>query len=166
MTNETVVTGLAWMGTGVRSVQSALKDMLREAEREILLCAYSITVGADEILEEFENCLKRGIKFHGIINRFQNQPQEIQQYFLDLVSKYPYCQIYNFNDPIEELHSKLIVVDRSVALIGSANLSRRGMKQNYELGIILHNEEVNTVSKCFDSLLTFPSVSQIDTKIN
>ncbi|MEG4251781.1 hypothetical protein [Microcoleus sp. Pol10D4] len=77
MTNETVVTGLAWMGTGVRSVQSALKDMLREAEREILLCAYSITVGADEILEEFEDCLKRGIKFHGIINRcFTNKYQD------------------------------------------------------------------------------------------
>jgi sugar-specific transcriptional regulator TrmB len=94
MTTETVVTGLAWMGTGVRSVQSALKDMLREAEHEVLWCAYSITGGADEILEEFEDCLKRGIKLSGIINRFQNQSQEIQLYFRNLVLKYPYCQQY------------------------------------------------------------------------
>jgi phosphatidylserine/phosphatidylglycerophosphate/cardiolipin synthase-like enzyme len=166
MTAQTVVTGLAWMGTGVRSVRAALKDMLRDAEHEVLLCAYSITGGADEILEEFEDCLKRGIKLKVVINRFHKQPQEIQEYFLNLVAIYPYCQVYDFNDAVEELHSKLIVVDRVVALIGSANLSRRGIKQNYELGIILHDEEVGTISKCFDSLLAFPSVSSITARVD
>jgi phosphatidylserine/phosphatidylglycerophosphate/cardiolipin synthase-like enzyme len=164
MTAQTVVTGLAWMGIGVRSVRAALKDLLRDAKNEVFLCAYSITGGADEILEEFEDCLKRGIKFKIVINRFHNQPQEIQEYFLNLVAIYPYCQVYDFNDAVEELHSKLIVVDRVVALIGSANLSRRGIKQNYELGIILHDEEVGTISKCFDSLLTFPGVSPVNAR--
>lgn len=161
MTTQTVVTGLAWMGSGVRSVKSALKDMLRNAKHEVLLCAYSVTGGAGEILEEFEDCLRRGIRFDAVINRFHKQPQEIQEYFLNLVSVYPYCQVYNFNDAVEELHSKLIVVDRRVALIGSANLSMRGIKQNYELGIIVQDAEVSTISKCFDSLLTFPSVSPV-----
>jgi phosphatidylserine/phosphatidylglycerophosphate/cardiolipin synthase-like enzyme len=164
MTAQTVVTGLAWMGTGVRSVRAALKDMLRDSKTEVLLCAYSVTGGADEILEEFEDCLKRGIKLKAVINRFHKQPQEIQEYFLNLVAIYPYCQVYDFNDAVEELHSKLIVVDRVVALIGSANLSRRGIKQNYELGIILHDEEVGTISKCFDSLLTFPGVSPVNAR--
>lgn len=164
MKTQTVVTGLTWMGSGVRSVRSALKDMLRDAKQEISLCAYSITGGADEILEEFEGCLKRGIKFRGVINRFYQQPQDIQEYFLNLVEIYPYCQVYTFNDPIEELHSKLIIVDRSVALIGSANLSMRGMKQNYELGIVLRDGEVNTISQCFESLVNFPSVSPVNAK--
>lgn len=79
---------------------------------------------------------------------------------------YPYCRVYDFNNALEELHSNLIVVDRSVALIGSANLSMRGMKQNYELGIILQDEEVSTISKCFDSILTFPSVSPVTPRVN
>lgn len=166
MKAQTVVTGLTWMGSGVRSVRSALTDMLRNAESEVLLCAYSVTGGADEILAEFENCLKRGIKFEVIINRFHQQPQDIQKYFFNLVKIYPYCQVYNFNDSVEELHSKLIVVDRSVALIGSANLSMRGMKQNYELGIVLRDAEVSTISKCFDSLLNFASVSPINGRDN
>lgn len=158
MTVQTVVTGLAWMGIGVRSVKAALKDMLINAEHEVLLCAYSVTGGADTILEELEDCLKRGIQFKAVINRFNKQPPEIQNYLLNLVKVYPYCELYDFNDPVEELHSKLIVVDRSFALVGSANLSMRGMKQNYELGIIIRGEEVGTISQCFDSLLTLPTV--------
>ena len=166
MTVQTVVTGLAWMGIGVRSVKSALKDILRNAEHEVLLCAYSVTGGADSILEEFEYCLKRGIKFKAVINRFSKQSPDIQEYLINLVNIYPYCEIYDFNDVVEELHSKLIVVDRSVALIGSANLSMRGMKQNYELGIIIRDEEVGTISKCFDSLLTLPTVFPVTIRVN
>ncbi|HEY9804548.1 MAG TPA: phospholipase D family protein [Leptolyngbyaceae cyanobacterium] len=158
---QTVVTGLAWMGTGVRSVKSALKDILKNAKQEVLLCAYSITGGADEILEEFEDCLKRGIKFKAVINRFEQQPQDIQEYFLNIIKLYSYCHIYDFNSQTEELHSKLIIVDRSIALIGSANLSMRGMKQNYELGIIIQDEEVRAISNSFDNLIDFPSVSLV-----
>lgn len=166
MKAQTVVTGLTWMEKGVRSVRSALKDILKDAKQEILLCAYSITGGADEILEEFEGCLKRGIQFKAVINRFHQQPQDTQEYFLKLLEIYPYFQVYNFNNPVEELHSKLIVVDRSVALIGSANLSMRGMKQNYELGIVLRDAEVSTIAQCFDSLLNFVSVSPINAREN
>lgn len=162
MTNQTVVTGLSWMNMGVRSVQSALKDLLLGANQEILLCAYSVTGGADEILEELENSLKRGVQLKGVFNRFYHQNPEIQEYFLYLVSNYSYCQIYNFNHPHQELHSKLIVVDRQISLIGSANLSLRGMKYNYELGVIVNGTEVITISKCFDNLLTFPFVSIIN----
>lgn len=161
MTVTTVVTGLGWMGTGIRSVQSALREMLQGAKQEVLLCAYSVSGGAGEILDEFENTLRRGIRLTAVINRFDQQPQDIQQYFLRLVSSYPYCQVYTFSDPVEELHSKLVVVDRTVALVGSANISMRGMRQNYELGVLLTNAEVSAIAQCVDDLLTFSAVSQI-----
>lgn len=161
MTVQTVVTGVTWMGTGVRSVRSALTDMLRDARLEVLVCAYSITGGADEILNEFEDCLRRGINFKIIINRFQNQYQDIQEYLLSLATCYPYFRLYNFDDPVEELHSKLVVVDRSIALVGSANLSMRGMRQNYELGVIVQGAEASVIGQCFDRLMHFPTVSQI-----
>jgi len=40
------------------------------------------------------------------------------------------------------------------------------MKQNYELGIVLRDAEVRTISKCFDSLLNFASVSPINGRDN
>ncbi len=162
MTVQTVVTGIAWMENRVRSVNLALKDMLRTANSEVLLCAYSITDGSEEILEEFKDCLKRGVKFKAIINRFNRQPQSIQIYFIDLIKIYPYCYVYDFNSETEELHSKLIIVDRTIALIGSANLSTRGMRQNYELGVVIEDREVDIISNCFDSLINFSSVSLVN----
>ncbi len=161
MTVNTVVTGLAWMGTGVRSVQSALRDMLQSANQEVFLCAYSISSGANEILSEFERCLQRGVKLTVIINRFEEQPKDIQTYFLKLKSSYSYCKVYDFKNDNEELHAKLVVVDRAIALVGSANLSMRGMRQNYELGIILRDSEVQIINQCVDALLNFSSVIAI-----
>jgi phosphatidylserine/phosphatidylglycerophosphate/cardiolipin synthase-like enzyme len=149
------------MGTGVRSVRSALTDMLRDARLEVLICAYSITGGADEILNEFEDCLRRGIRFKVVINRFQNQYQHVQVYLRSLAASYPYFRLYNFDDPVEELHSKLIVVDRSIALVGSANLSMRGMRQNYELGVIVQGTEASVIGQCFDRLVHFPTVNPV-----
>lgn len=161
MTTETIVTGIGWMGTGIRSVQSTLKQMLREANQEVLISVYSITEGADEILQELGICLQRGLVFKIIINRFYNQFTEIQTILLELIKIYPNFKVYSFDHPIEQLHAKFIVVDRSIALVGSANLSLRGMKKNYELGILLNNDEVITIAKCFDQLTEMKSVSLI-----
>jgi len=161
MTVTTTVTGLGWMGTGIRSVKSALRDILQESRQEVLLCAYSLSGGAGEILDEFENCLKRGIKFTGVVNRFKQQPKEIQDYILSLNSAYNYCNFYDFNHPSEELHAKLVVVDRRIALVGSANISMRGMERNYELGILLKDREVGTIADCIDKMLTFQTVSHL-----
>lgn len=158
MSVTTVVTGLGWMGTGVRSVQSGLREMLQDARQEVMLCAYSVSGGAGDILDEFEACLNRGVRFTGVINRFANQPETVQQYFLKLITSHAYCQIFSFSDPIEELHSKLIIIDRHVALVGSANLSMRGMKQNYELGVIIQGAEAGVLARCFDDLLCLSPV--------
>lgn len=161
MSITTAVTGLGWMGTGVRSIQTALKEMLRDAQDEVLICAYSMTGGAGDVLEEFEACLKRGVRVVAVVNRFVSQPQGVQRYFQQLTTTYEYCQVYSFNDFDEELHSKLIVIDRKVALVGSANLSMRGMQQNYELGVLIRNSEVQVIAGCFDNLIQLPAVSPI-----
>jgi len=161
MTVTTAVTGLGWMGTGIRSVKSTLREILQESRQEVLLCAYSLSGGAGEILDEFENCLKRGIKFTGIVNRFNQQPKEIQDYILALITAYDYCNFYDFNHPLEELHAKLVVVDRRIALVGSANISMRGMERNYELGVLLKDREVATIADCIDQMLDFPAVSHL-----
>lgn len=110
------------------------------------------------------NCLNRGIKFTAIINRFEQQPISIQRYFLNLIATYSYCQIYSFSDPVEELHAKFVIVDRRIALVGSANVSMRGMKKNYELGMIFEGSEVSIVACRFEDLLSLDSVSPVIAK--
>jgi len=54
---------------------------------------------------------------------------------------YSHFYIYNFCPPDQrDLHAKVIVFDRNRALVGSSNLSRRGLENNLELGIIVEGK--------------------------
>ena len=39
------------------------------------------------------------------------------------------------------LHAKVLVIDRKVSLVSSANLSYHGMQGNIEMGILLQSQE-------------------------
>ena len=46
------VTGMAWLGSGVPSVDQELISLVRGARREIVLCAYAITAGGMTFLRK------------------------------------------------------------------------------------------------------------------
>jgi cardiolipin synthase len=69
-------------------------------------------------------------------------------------AKYPYVNIKNFqgSDDIQQLHAKVIVVDRNKAVIGSANFSWNGMYGNYEIGLLLKGQHAWKLAKVIDVL--------------
>ncbi len=46
-----VVTGTAWMGGGIGSIESALERLFRDARQEIVLTAYTISSSADRLFD-------------------------------------------------------------------------------------------------------------------
>ena len=53
------------------------------------------------------------------------------------------------------LHAKLVVVDRKIALIGSANISRKALSLNYEIMLKVSGEStVSRLSLMLDNLVT------------
>ena len=49
-----------------------------------------------------------------------------------------------------DLHAKIIIIDRSVAIISSANLTKRAFSVNYEAGICIRNkDDVDRIRKFF-----------------
>ena len=70
-----------------------------------------------------------------VVNRFANQRESVRKSLLELARKYNTFVIKSFNpqDKREDLHAKLIVIDHSAALVGSANLSFKGMVANHEV---------------------------------
>jgi cardiolipin synthase A/B len=52
------------------------------------------------------------------------------------------------------LHTKMTLIDDSLALIGSANMDIRSLFYNYEVGVLLSSqEELKSITEQFDSLL-------------
>ncbi len=150
-----VVTGTAWMGSGIGSIESALERLFREASHEIILTAYSISGGADLLLDWLEAALARGVQIKMIVNRLNEQPADVVARLRGLVQTYRYFALYAFLATEEvDLHAKVVVVDRAYALIGSSNLSRRGLLTNHEIAVLIQGAPAVTVAQAVDRLLT------------
>ena len=119
------VTGLAWLGAGVPSVQQEAVSIIQAARFEIIVCAYSITSGANPLLDLISQVAKQGVSATLLMNDFYNQPQQTQRLLLDMAQA---CagriRLFNFrpDNPLAQLHAKVVVADRNTALVGSAHL--------------------------------------------
>lgn len=149
-----VVTGIDWMGGGAGSIESAMRQLFQNAKREILLTVYSITSGADMLFECLEIALGRGVETKMIINRLKKQPSVIQNKLRYLDNTYPHFYLYDFTtDEYIDLHAKLIVVDRQKAIVGSSNLSKRGLLTNYELALTVEGDTATEIASIVDRLI-------------
>lgn len=153
-TLKIAVTGTAWMGGGIGSVQSAIEELLSVADEEILIAIYEITEGSNEFLDKLRVCLARGIRATLIINRYYDKPLFIRKKLETLNNLFPYLDIRNFEpeNRSDDLHAKLIVVDRSRALVGSANLTWNGLIGNHELAVVVYGKDASKIAELFDKL--------------
>lgn len=148
-----VVTGTAWMGGGVGSIESALERLFRETEQEIALTAYAISSGADLLFDWLEAALSRGVQVRLVVNRLNTQPPEVVARLRRLARTYPYFHLYDFISEGEaDLHAKVVVADRRMALVGSSNLSRRGLLTNHEIAVLVEGPDAATAASVLDRL--------------
>jgi phosphatidylserine/phosphatidylglycerophosphate/cardiolipin synthase-like enzyme len=166
-TLKIAVTGTAWMGGGIGSVQSAIEELLSAADQEILIAIYEITEGASEFVEKIRVSLARGIRVTFIINRYYEKPLLIRKKLENLKAIYPYFELLNFTPENPEninddLHAKLIVVDRSRALVGSANLTWNGLIGNHELAVVIYGKDASKIAELFDRLSQDRHISRVN----
>lgn len=150
------VTGAGWLGGGIPSVERTLSELIASARHEILLTAYSVTPGAERIWDEIECALATGIRATIVVDHLSGQCDEARLLLERLARLYPEAlSLYDFRsgDERSRLHAKLLVVDRRRALIGSANLSRRGMVSAHEIATVIHGPAADRIAGRFDALI-------------
>jgi phosphatidylserine/phosphatidylglycerophosphate/cardiolipin synthase-like enzyme len=135
--------------------------LLTQADDEIQIVAYAISSAAPLFFQQLTAALQRGVRVRLIINRFALQPLATQQACNSLLKQFPHLlHLFSFVPQRDEadLHAKIIVVDRYHALIGSANLSLRGLMDNHELGVIITGAGAVEVARAIDVLVTSPYI--------
>lgn len=156
------VTGLAWMGSGIGSIETSMESLFRESRQEILITAYAVSNAADMILNWMEGSLSRGVLIRFAINKLNEQPQGVARRLNELNQIFPHFHLYTFQgDGDEDLHAKVIVADRNSAIVGSSNLSRRGLHTNHELALIVKGQGAQAVAEALDKLFTAKHLSKI-----
>ncbi len=159
-----VVSGSTWMGSGLGSVESALLRLFEQANEEVMIVAYAVSRGATLLFEQLSALLSRGVRVAIIINRFAGQPLDVQRTFQHLQRSFaPLLQLFSFDPENDQsdLHAKLIVVDRQQAMVGSANLSLRGLQANHELSVVVTGAAAAEIARAIDLLMRSPVASPV-----
>jgi phosphatidylserine/phosphatidylglycerophosphate/cardiolipin synthase-like enzyme len=156
-----VATGIEWLGGGVAAVERTMTQLVSRAERELILTAYAVTSGSERVWEQIERALETGVRCTLIVDRLTEQRDEVQALLRRLAKGHAAAlRTYDFvaADEREGLHAKVLIVDRRVALIGSANLSHRGMVSAHELAVVIEGPTAELMAEQVERLLRSGSV--------
>lgn len=151
---KVVASGLEWMGSGVGSIQNAIQGALDQSRISVTVVAYALTDHAPQFLDSIEDCLKRGIRVEFLVNKFEGQQQRTKKKIQSFAATYVGFSAFTFVDPNGgDLHSKLVIVDGELAVVGSANLSWNGLVKNHELAILVDDaKDVGQIKTTVDKL--------------
>ncbi len=151
------------MGAGVGSIQTAVEELLESAQHEVTAVTYSITLGAEGFLDGIQTCLERGIRVELIINKMDTQNSQAISRIRAMAGTFPRFAVFDFVDPRgADLHSKLLIVDRNRAVVGSANLSWNGMVRNHELAVLIEESvDAALIAETVDRLFRSDLVTRI-----
>jgi len=133
------------------TVHGEISRELSKAQQEVLICSPWITYILDELssFKKKESNKKINIK---IITRLIKE--DIEKGVTDLdkfrVLKDTFGAEIRYNN---DLHAKMVIIDNSVAIISSANLTKKGLSVNYEAGICLREPHmINKVAQFFNDI--------------
>ncbi len=124
------------------STAVTMEDLLKNAERSILITGYSISDYFDDLIEILIYKIQQGILVKLYLNDFENKKDVLDKL---LLYKGKFLEIYNFNkskNSIDALHAKVISVDFKKSLITSANLSFNGLQRNIEVGSVISSTRI------------------------
>jgi len=124
------------------------------AKNEILIGVYSIGAIDDPFTIYLTDSLNHGVNLVMFINRYHQQAEWAKNYVERLRSNHRRVNIYSVEcSEGEDFHAKVFVVDRSRAIIGSANLSQKGFTYNYEMGVYVEEALADEAASALERLV-------------
>lgn len=125
-----------------RATEPALEELIQSARESIVVVGYQIQSGAAPILSILKGKVERGVRVTFFLDK-----RAVGTYFRRWVrdvaeSVQVYVRPMSRADPMSALHAKCVIVDGSVGMFGSANLTFHGLRGNVELGLLVRNRDV------------------------
>lgn len=126
----------------VRLTLAVLADLLAEARREVVLVSYA-TQPSPALRDALSGAVGRGVAVRALLERRADNPRFFgdDTIFGDLPVE-RLCWPGERRSEGASMHAKILVVDRLVALVGSANLTGSGAERNLECGLLVRGGPV------------------------
>jgi phosphatidylserine/phosphatidylglycerophosphate/cardiolipin synthase-like enzyme len=127
----------------------ALLKAIDEAQREIFMSIFSFKAGVhknsypDRILSHLAKAVKRGVNVKVILETTGRGDDElnIQNRQTGKLLEEKGVKVY-FDSPRITTHTKLIVIDEQVVVLGSHNFTQAALKYNNEISIMVSSDDL------------------------
>lgn len=135
-----------------RLTLAVVADLIAEAEGELLLVSYATYPGSD-VRQALHAAVDRGVAVTLLLERAADNP-----HFQGLGDPFPGLHARRLIWPATArpgdaaMHAKMLVVDRRIALVGSANLTGHALERNLECGVLIRGGRIP--SQLVDHVLT------------
>jgi phosphatidylserine/phosphatidylglycerophosphate/cardiolipin synthase-like enzyme len=136
-----------WTGPGSaqqvgRLTVAAISDLIDEAQEDLLLVSYATFPEAD-VLRSLADAVNRGVAVTALLEREEDNPHYNGNH--DALPGLDIRRLHwpgHLRPPGASMHAKVLVVDRRIALVGSANLTGAGLDKNLECGLLVRGGPV------------------------
>jgi len=121
---------------------AVVADLIAEAKREILLVSYA-TVPSEQVRQAFTAAVADGVALTLLLERPLDNPKfEGQNDPFQGLEARRLAWPASVRPSGASMHAKMLIIDRRVALVGSANLTGRALESNLECGLLLRGGQV------------------------
>lgn len=139
---QPVWTGPASSVRGGRLTLAVVADPIAEAQQEILLVSFA-TYPPAGVTAALVSAAERGVSVTLLLERSEDKPG-----WNGMLEPFPELKAMQLCWPLAErpprasLHAKVLVIDRRVAVVGSANLTEWALERNLECGLLVRGGPV------------------------
>ena len=126
---------------GVLAFENCLMDIMSRTQRKFYVAMYVISIHYEVFWKNLERMLEDGIQVRILIEGKIKHDPEMLKRFIGLKEKYR--KNFEWKMFMEEayLHTKLILSDSERIIIGSANITGKGLFSNQEIGVYIEDKK-------------------------
>lgn len=143
--------GMLWSGEMALDTRTLFFNSLRSARRSITIAAFSMGGKTPDVEEFFEIITEKLLakkRIVIVVNNDESLKKYSKDKLFEISKKFPDNFILRMFDSRRKtirmiLHSKLTIIDRKYALVGSANISRNALEHNYEIMLKISGQAVS-----------------------
>lgn len=135
--SDVAVTGPGSSHTATRLTPAVVTEAIRDARAELLVVTFA-AAGIADVVTELVRAAERGVRIDVVLDDTTGARDAFRR--LDGAASFWHWPAERRGaDGRAAMHAKLLAADRSWALVGSANLTGRAMRENLELGVLLRD---------------------------
>ncbi len=158
---EQKLSALGWRTTDLEPTEHAFHSMVRAAQRRVIVMTPFFDNTGAVWLQELLSYVPPGVERTLILRSLEDSTRKDYPFGFDTILPWLKAQsvrVFNYSIPRmdggrETFHAKAVLCDRSVAYLGSSNVTAASLEHSMEMGVVLEGRAAAGVAEVIDAVL-------------